>query len=204
MQVLFFVILIYSIILHEVAHGYVADKLGDGTARYAGRLTLNPLPHIDLIGSIVLPLISILSPGNFLFGWAKPVPYNPYNLVKAPRWGEALVAGAGPLTNFLLAGIFAALIRFSTDPTFSSICFMGVAANVWLGILNLIPVPPLDGSKVLGMLLPRSMRMGYLQWRGRMEMNPFLGFGLVLIIIVLFGSAFSSLVYHFATFLAGM
>ena len=204
MQVFFFIILIYSIILHEVAHGYVAEKLGDPTARYAGRLTLNPLPHIDILGSIIMPLMSLIAPGSFLFGWAKPVPYNPYNLTRSPKWGEALVAGAGPLTNFLLALVFVLIARLSPDPTVASISFMGVVANIWLGILNLVPIPPLDGSKVFDMLLPLSLRLRYLQWRARMEMNPMLGFSAILIILLLFGGYFGSLVYSLASLLAGI
>src|SRR3989344_1528444 len=147
MQIIYFVILIFSIIIHEVAHGYAADKLGDPTARYAGRLTLNPIPHIDFLGSIVLPIISVLSPGGLLFGLAKPVPYNSYNLTRAPRWGETIVAAAGPGTNFALVVIFAVLLRLASDQTFGAICFIGILVNLWLGLLNLIPVPPLDGSQ---------------------------------------------------------
>jgi Zn-dependent protease len=204
MQLFFFVILIYSIILHEVAHGYAAERLGDPTARLAGRLTLNPIPHIDILGSIILPLISILSPGGFLFGWAKPVPYNPYNLRRAPYWGETIVAAAGPATNFALVLVFAALVRFATDETFASICFIGILANLWLGFINLIPIPPLDGSKILSGILPRSLSFGYGEWRTRMEHNPFIGFGLVLIIVLLFGSTFAGLIYSLASTLAGL
>ena len=204
MQVFYFVILIFSIILHEVAHGYAADKLGDPTARYAGRLTLNPIPHIDMLGSIILPIISILSPGGFLFGWAKPVPYNPYNLTRAPHWGETIVAAAGPATNFALALIFALLVRFSGEPTFASICFIGVIANLWLGFLNLIPIPPLDGSKILSGILPHTLSIAYNQWRTRMEFNPFLGFGIVLVIVLLFGSTFGNLIYSLAHIIAGL
>ena|SRR3989344_2727336 len=203
MQILFFLILIFSIILHEVAHGYAAERLGDPTARYAGRLTLNPIVHIDMLGSIILPLISILSPGGFIFGWAKPVPYNPYNLTRAPKWGEAIVAGAGPATNFALALLFALFVRFSPDETFAAVCFMGVVSNLWLGFLNLVPVPPLDGSKVLEALLPRTLRHGYAGWRSRMEMNPFLGMGIILIIVLLFGSVFASFVYSLAQMVVG-
>ncbi|OGG58152.1 hypothetical protein A2853_01390 [Candidatus Kaiserbacteria bacterium RIFCSPHIGHO2_01_FULL_55_17] len=204
MQLFFFVILIFSIILHEVAHGYAAERLGDPTARLAGRLTLNPIPHIDLLGSIILPLISVLSPGGFLFGWAKPVPYNPYNLTRAPRWGETIVAAAGPATNFALAALFAALAHFSVDETFVGICFIGVLANLWLGFLNLIPIPPLDGSKVLQALLPRALSRSYSEWRVRMEYNPFLGFGLVLLVILLFGNTFADLLYSLASTLIGL
>lgn len=204
MQAFFFLILIFSIILHEIAHGYAAEKLGDPTARYAGRLTLNPIPHIDILGSIILPLISILAPGGFIFGWAKPVPYNPYNLTRSPKWGETIVAAAGPATNFALALIFAVLIRMYPDPTFASICFMGVMANLWLGFLNLIPIPPLDGSKILSGILPHQLAHNYNQWRTQMEFNPFLGFGIVLVIVLLFGSLLGGLVYSLAQVLVGI
>ena len=204
MQLIYFVILIFSIIIHEVAHGYAADKLGDPTARYAGRLTLNPIPHIDFLGSIVLPIISVLSPGGLLFGWAKPVPYNPYNLTRAPRWGETIVAAAGPGTNFALVVIFAVLLRLASDQTFGAICFIGILVNLWLGLLNLIPVPPLDGSKVLSGILPRALAHQYDQWRARMEHNPFLGFGIVLILVVLFGSTIGDFVYSLARTIAGV
>ena len=204
MQLIYFVILIFSIILHEVAHGYAADRLGDPTARYAGRLTLNPIPHIDLFGSIILPIISVLSPGSLLFGWAKPVPYNPYNLVKAPHWGEMIVAAAGPLTNFTLVALFAILVRVSTDQTFAAICFIGILVNLWLGFLNLIPIPPLDGSKVLASILPRSLAYQYDAWRAKMESNPLLGFGLVMILVVLFGGTIGNLNYELARAIAGL
>lgn len=204
MEILYFLILIFSIILHEVAHGYVADKLGDPTARYAGRLTLNPIPHIDLLGSIIVPLIAVLSPGGFLFGWAKPVPYNPYNLTRSPRWGELMVAAAGPGTNFALAILFALLARAVADPVFVAICFIGVLVNLWLGLLNLVPIPPLDGSKVLQGILPASLAHGYGEWRARMEHNPFLGFGLVLVLILIFGSFFAEIIYSLARLLAGL
>ncbi len=155
------VILILSATLHEVAHGYVAYSLGDPTAKLAGRLTLNPLAHLDIFGSIVLPLLLYLSTaGAFVFGWAKPVPYNPYNL-RAGKWGPTYVALAGPLTNLSLAVIFAIILRtgiHTFSATFISICVMIVLTNVALAVFNLIPIPPLDGSKLLYALLPYSWR----------------------------------------------
>src|SRR3989344_1071462 len=204
MQIIYFLILIFSIIIHEVAHGYAADKLGDPTARYAGRLTLNPVPHIDLLGSIILPILSVLSPGGFLFGWAKPVPYKPYNLTRAPRWGETIVAAAGPGTNFVLVFVFAVLMRLWGDPSFVAICFIGILVNLWLGLLNLIPIPPLDGSKVLSGILPRTLAYRYDQWRARMEYNPFLGFGIVLVLIVIFGGTVAGFIYSLAQTIAGI
>ena len=203
MQGIFFAILIFSIILHEVSHGYIAEKLGDKTARLAGRITLNPLVHIDMLGSIILPVIAILAPGGFLFGWAKPVPYNPYNFTKMRRLGEAIVAGAGPATNFALALMFALFARLWGDPTFTSICFIGVLANLWLGCLNLIQIPPLDGSKVLGALLPSGLSYRYEMWRARMEHNPFLGFGIIIALVLLFGGTVSSFFFNVAHLLIG-
>ncbi len=199
-----FLILVFSIILHEVAHGYAADVLGDPTARYAGRLTLNPLPHIDVIGSIILPALSMSMPGSFIFGWAKPVPYNPYNLTRAPRWGEVLVASAGPAMNMVIALLFSLCIRSANDPEFIKICFVGVAVNVWLVCLNLVPIPPLDGSKILPLFLPRMWARRYVEWRIRMDYNPMLGLVLVFLFLIVCGGMMSVLAYRFAHFIAGV
>ena len=158
-----FAILILSIVVHEVAHGYAANSLGDPTARLAGRLTLNPLPHIDLMGSIVIPALLVFTGSPIMFGWAKPVPYNPYNL-KNQRFGETLVAVAGSATNILLAIIFGLIVRFGSTPLTTggtlfdantlylaaSIAFI----NLFLGLFNLIPFPPLDGFTALRTVLP--------------------------------------------------
>ena len=155
---LFFIaILVMSVVIHEVSHGFAAEKMGDPTARLAGRLTLNPIPHIDLLGSIILPALLFLTNAGFLFGWAKPVPYNPYNL-KYPKWGPALVALAGPVSNILIALIFGMVIRFgdalSLSQSFSDISAYIVQLNILLAVFNMIPIPPLDGSKVLAAFLP--------------------------------------------------
>lgn len=146
------VILILSVIAHEVAHGYAADSLGDPTARLAGRLTLNPLPHIDLMGSILLPALLIFTHSPILFGWAKPVPYNPYNL-KNQRWGEMCVALAGSATNVLLAVIFGLIVRFGAsvglDQASLSLAATIAFVNLFLGLFNLVPFPPLDGFTAL-------------------------------------------------------
>jgi Zn-dependent protease len=149
------VLLIISIILHEVSHGYAAYALGDPTAKNAGRLTLNPLPHIDLVGSVLIPAFLVLTSAGFLFGWAKPVPYNPLNL-KNQRFGEGLVALAGPATNIAIALIFSLVIRFGSalPETFISLAAIVVLINLFLGLFNLIPLPPLDGYTVLRSLLP--------------------------------------------------
>ncbi len=152
-----FIIIIYSIILHEIAHGYAAYIQGDETANRAGRLTLNPVPHIDMIGSVIVPLFAFLSAGTF-FGWAKPVPYNPYNI--RTKIGLAFVAAAGVLTNLFLA-LFAAIafkILIATgnfNIALGSALFTIISVNVSLAFFNLIPIPPFDGMAILQALFPR-------------------------------------------------
>jgi len=186
--------LVYSVIIHEVSHGVVALWLGDMTAKYAGRLNLNPMKHIDPFGSIVLPVLLFVTTG-FAFGWAKPVPYNPYNL-RYQKWGPTIVALAGPLSNFLvaaLAALIAALLpltllakqdilgrfigviggrgdfleRFgllaealsgSMSGILYGLLLLIIFWNVVLGCFNLLPIPPLDGSKILYSLIPLSER----------------------------------------------
>ncbi len=198
------IILVFAVVVHEVSHGIMAYRLGDMTAKRAGRLTLNPLPHIDMLGSIILPTLMVLSSSPILFGWAKLVPYNPYNLRKGGRWAEALVAFAGPLSNFALAIIFGFAIRFGIVPTEAlSIAFMAVYINVLLGIFNLIPIPPLDGSKVLPSLLPHALAAQYAHFTSRLQSNPFIGFGFVLVLVMLFGSALSTAVYAISKLIIG-
>ena len=154
-------IFLFSVVVHEVAHGLMADYLGDPTARYAGRLTLNPLKHLDPLGSIFIPMLLLITHSPVLFGWAKPVPINTYNL-RDQRYGPAKVALAGPLANLIIAFFFGLLIRllgligtsfFSANLilTFSFV----VQINLILAIFNLFPVPPLDGSHILFALFPQ-------------------------------------------------
>ncbi|MEK7650734.1 MAG: site-2 protease family protein [Patescibacteria group bacterium] len=158
-------ILVISVVLHEVAHGYVADLLGDPTARLAGRLTLNPLKHIDPIGSLLVPFVLWLLPGGFIFGWAKPVPYNPYNL-RAGKWGPALVALAGPGVNLLIAIIFGLLARAALLPASAvSLVASLILLNIMLAVFNLLPIAPLDGSKVLFAILPASFHWFEAFWQ---------------------------------------
>lgn len=159
------VVLIFSVVVHEVAHGYMAYWLGDNTAKYEGRLNLNPLNHLELFGSFLLPLMSYFL-GGFIIGWAKPVPFNPYNL-RDQKWGEAKVAFAGPLSNILIALFFGLLIRFgvlaSLGESFLYIGTMIVIINLVLATFNLVPIPPLDGSKILFNFLPYRMN-GIRNW----------------------------------------
>lgn len=152
-----FLIIIPSAILHEYMHGWTANQLGDPTAKYAGRLTLDPRVHVDTFGSLILPLILFLgSGGRFLFAYAKPVPYNPYNL-RNQKWGPALVAIAGPLANIALALAFGLLIQLGLFPTLIPFFAIIVQMNIVLAVFNLVPIPPLDGSKILFAVMPDSL-----------------------------------------------
>jgi Zn-dependent protease len=154
-------VLLFSIIIHEVAHGYVALLNCDPTARMLGRITLNPIPHIDPVGSILLPLLLLISQSSFLIGWAKPVPVNPLNF-RNFRWGEFAVSAAGPVSNLALAAIFSALLRLGLEnPGLTQLAYYGVSINIILAIFNLIPIPPLDGSHILALLLPRELARLY-------------------------------------------
>ena len=167
LPIISFIVLIISIILHEVSHGYMAEYLGDPTARSLGRLTLNPVPHIDMMGSIVLPLVFVLTGSPIVFGWAKPVPYDPRNIRGSQfkeRYGGALVAAAGPLVNIMLAVIFGLLIRFvPVDQMMVQFFLIVVLINISLAVFNLIPIPPLDGHHILSALLPYRWRQKYME-----------------------------------------
>ncbi|MFA6586030.1 MAG: site-2 protease family protein [Candidatus Paceibacterota bacterium] len=159
-SIFYIAILIMSVVIHEVSHGFVALRFDDRTALYAGRLTLNPLKHLDMFGSIILPAFLVLTNSPFLFGWAKQVPYNPNNLSNR-KWGTIAVASAGVLANLFIALFFGIILRFSVNsavPTnFISIISSIVLVNLGLAIFNLMPIPPLDGSKILFSLLPNSL-----------------------------------------------
>ncbi len=191
------VVIILSIIFHEVAHGYVANWLGDPTARLAGRLTLNPIPHIDPVGSVLVPAILALSSAPFLIGWAKPVPYNPYNL-RHGKWGEALVAFAGPGTNILIAIGAAMLVRTLypvLDPLLVQVAVYAIISNVALAVINLIPIPPIDGSKIVRALLPPGAALGYARLeQATYALGPFGLIAVLLLIVYVFDDALGGLI----------
>ncbi len=192
-------ILILSVIIHEVAHGIAALSQGDATAKYAKRLTINPLRHIDPVGSIIVPFIMALLPGGIMFGWAKPVPVNPYNF-RNKRWGEAFVAFAGPLSNILIALIAGLSLRFfigvMPDAT-AQILILTALINIVLAIFNLIPIPPLDGSKILFSVLPRNMA----QVRDSLEKYSFL---FVIIFVFFIWQFFTPLIYTVFSLITGV
>jgi len=183
---------IFAITVHETAHGWIANKLGDKTAYLLGRITLNPVKHIDLIGTIIVPLLC-LSVGNFIFGWAKPVPVEARNLSN-PRRDMALVALAGPISNFFMALFWGAVMKLGilliTTHTLDNTLLIlmgqaGVLINLVLGILNLIPIPPLDGSRVVSSVL--SMKWAYFY-------NKIENIGFVLLMILIFSGVLGRII----------
>lgn len=199
------IVLILSIIIHEYSHALMAYKLGDDTAKSLGRLTLNPLPHIDLVGSVLLPLFFVFSGSNFMVAWAKPVPYNP-NKIKDKKYGDLKVAIAGPLSNFAVAiffglvtrllplsqlskinllssflmGDFSSLAVLISNDIIASIFILSLLFcfyNLLLGIFNLLPIPPLDGSKVIVNFLPEKLRY---------KLFSIEGYGIFIILILAF------------------
>lgn len=173
-----FIILIFSAIVHEVSHGLMAEKLGDSTARDMGRITLNPIPHIDPFGSILLPLLLLAVGSPIIFGAAKPVPVNFSNL-RPQRLGMALVSVAGPLSNFVLAIVCVLIIKLGLANSVAyPILVEAIVLNLVLGTFNLVPIPPLDGSKILASVLPED-------WWPRLFRFERWGFVLVLVFLSL-------------------
>jgi Zn-dependent protease len=214
-EIIYFLVLIPSIILHEVSHGVVALAFGDDTAKRAGRLTLNPVKHVDPVGTILVPAVLSLS-GLGAYGWAKPVPVNP-NRLRSPRNHTVLVSLVGPLTNFALAALFGWILVLTSSgavlqavhyywsiggqaypPSLvGQILFIGGFANIVLGVFNLIPCPPLDGAAVLERFIPaRSLPEYY-------RLQPFLMF-LPFVLILFFHNQFSDLIYHVIAWWSGL
>ncbi len=200
-----FLILIFSVVIHEVAHGSVAYALGDPTAQKLGRLTLNPIPHLDPFGSVILPLLQLVSLQGVFFAWAKPVPFNPYNL-RNQRWGPVLVGLAGPLSNLLVALVFGLFFRFyilsdigvggvlGETSAFASILFLIVFINLSLAIFNLLPIPPLDGSHLFLSLLP------YQWYNVRYQIEKY-GFVVLVAILLLLPNVISRIISPAIAFL---
>lgn len=180
-------VLLFSVIIHEVSHGVAAMKLGDPTAKNAGRLTLNPLKHLDFFGSFLLPVsLFLLSGGAFVLGWAKPVPYNPANL-REPKKGGGIIAAVGPISNFGVALVFSVILRFVVFPfaaapmaaSLSLLLSVIIFTNILLAVFNLLPLPPLDGSGILFSLLPERwiVVQRFLQQYGFFALIFFIFFG---------------------------
>lgn len=180
-------VFIIVIVAHELAHGYVAYLLGDTTAKDAGRLTLNPIRHADPVGTIILPAILILARSPVIFGWAKPVPVNPYNFAN-PRRGMLLTSLAGPGANFGLAAIFAILFKtgvFAPHSIGWTFLLTGILISLILGVFNLVPIPPLDGANVVASLLPQEAAKSFM----RMER-----YGFIILIALLYLGLFDRVI----------
>ena len=189
--IIYIIPLLFAITLHEAAHGWAASKLGDHTARMMGRVTLNPVKHIDPVGTILVPLLLVIMSVGFIFGWAKPVPIN-FRALKSQKSGMILVALAGPGANFLMAigWVIIAIISINLNqPIFLKMAGIGIFFNILLAVFNLLPIPPLDGSRVISALLPGPLAYKY----GQFEQYGFLillglmyigGFQLVVLPIV--------------------
>jgi len=188
------IVLLFSVMIHEISHGAVALMLGDTTAKDADRLTLNPVKHIDLFGSIILPiLLFITSHGSFVIGWAKPVPYNPARL-KNPKLGAGLIGLAGPLSNFFIAVVFGLLLRvlsISLGTPLGAMFIYIISINILLAAFNLLPIPPLDGSSVLFAFLPDRFR----------QVQYFLTkYGLIILVLLILVGGFDAILGNIVSF----
>ena len=183
-----YIIIVFSAVFHEYCHGWMANFLGDPTAKYAGRLTLNPLRHLDPLGTVIIPLFLLFFFGGFI-GWAKPVPYNPFNL-RDKKYGSAKVGLAGPASNFIIALFFSLVLRFVPVQDFLYLALTWIVyVNIFLGLFNLIPIPPLDGSKLLMDFFPGSRVLAALEY-------SFIGIFLAIALAMMFLPFLSSLIYY--------
>jgi Zn-dependent protease len=190
-KIFLYLVVVFSAIIHEYFHGWMANYLGDSTAKDAGRLTLNPLKHLDPIGTVLLPLFLLFFGGTFI-GWAKPVPYNPYNL-RDRKYGSSKVALAGPLSNFFIAVIFGLTIRFLKLSDFIYLAFtLIVYINIFLALFNFIPIPPLDGSKLLMDFFPSSRILQRLE-------TSFVGIFLAIILAMIFLPYIANFIFFIIT-----
>ena len=179
---------LFAITLHEAAHGWVASLFGDHTARMMGRVTLNPIKHIDPIGTILVPVVLLLMPGGLIFGWAKPVPIN-FNALRSPKQDMIWVALAGPAANILMTLCWLLIITFATNlnmPALAQMAAAGIFINLILAVFNLLPIPPLDGSRVVSALLPRPLAYKY---------NQLEQYGLYIILALMFLGGFEMIVW---------
>ncbi|SMN01552.1 FIG004556: membrane metalloprotease [uncultured Candidatus Thioglobus sp.] len=186
--------LIFAITVHEVAHGWVANQRGDGTAKMLGRLTLNPTKHIDPVGTILVPAMLYFFDSPFLFGWAKPVPIN-FNALKSPKQDMILVALAGPASNFIMALLWLASIVLAIQTQSQFLLKMaefGITINLVLGVFNLLPLPPLDGSRVVSALLPNKLAYEY---------NKLEDYGLYILLGLLFLGIFEQVILPVVSFI---
>lgn len=186
------IIFLFSVILHEVAHGWMAYRFGDSTAKLAGRLTLNPFPHIDLFGTILLPALLMYIHSPVLLGWAKPVPVD-FSALRNPKRDMIWVGLAGPLVNIALAIFFSAALYFTYLPVVASVLKMGIIINLVLAIFNLIPIPPLDGSRLVMGVLPYGIARAY----AKLER-----YGIIIIFLLLYFGVLSSMIWPVVVSLA--
>lgn len=186
------IIFLFSVILHEVAHGWMAYRLGDSTAKLAGRLTLNPFPHVDLFGTILLPALLIYIHSPVLLGWAKPVPVD-FSALHNPKRDMIWVGLAGPLVNITLAILLSIALYFTYLPVIAAVLKTGIIVNLVLALFNLIPIPPLDGSRFVMGVLPYPLARAY----ARLER-----YGIIIIFLLLYFGVLNSIIWPAVIFLA--
>lgn len=205
-EVAIIIVLILSFMFRNLVQGHVAGWLGDPTARLSGRLSANPITHLDLFGSIIVPGILLLSGTGILIGWPKPIPYNPYNF-RNQRWGEAIVSLSGPVASFALALIFMLIVRFAPglEDSFVNLSVDIIVLNLFLAFFNLIPIPPLDGAKILPALLPYNLAHKYQKIVALTQQNPLLSLLFVFLIFFFFlGGPVFGLVLYIGTLFSGL